>query len=342
MTNRPLQVVHFSRRPPPGAFSIERVFADVRAAMPENIQVMECMNAHLSRGVLPRLRDAWRARRHAAAVNHVTGDVHYLTYFLPSERTLLTVHDTVMIERAKGVKRWLLWFLWLWLPARRCRWISAISDESKRRILRLVPIDPERIVVIPDPVSPNFAPTPLPPRSGPFRLLHIGTKPNKNLERVIEALAGLEIELTVIGRMTKTQAALFEWYNVAYRNLTDLSDDDLRAEYGRAEALIFVSLDEGFGLPIIEAQASGRPVITAARPPMDEIAGGAALLVDPEDTTAICSAVQRLAEDPELSADLAERGVDNARRFAATTVAAAYVELYARIDYEARASQRSL
>ena len=327
-----LKVTHFSRRPASGAFSIERVFADIRGASPPHVEIVERRNAHLSKGVIPRLRDALAARRHVSAVNHVTGDVHYLTYFLPRDRTVLTVHDTIMIERAGGLKRALLLLFWFWLPARRAGWMTAISSESKRRLLKLVAFDPDRIVVIPNPVSINFSTSPPPFREGPVRLLHIGTKSNKNLERVIPALEGLDVELTVIGQMTEAQTALLHRHDVAHRTRQGLDDVALRAEYARAEVIVFVSLEEGFGLPIIEAQASGRPVITAARAPMDEVAGNAALLVDPEDIEEIRAAVIQIIESSELRAELVAKGKKNVEQYSATTIARKYADLYTQID----------
>ena len=333
----PLPVTQFTRRPAPGAFSIERVFDDVRAAMPDDVAVTQVRNRFLSQGLMPRLRDAWSARRRRARVNHVTGDVHYLTFFLPRARTLLTVHDTVLVDRERGLRRLVLWALWFWLPARRCARMTAISHESKRRILALIRTDPDRITVIPNPVSADFTPQPVTAHDGPFRLLHIGTKANKNLDRLVAALAGLAVELTVVGRPGAASRAALDASGLDLRLLQDLDDAALRAEYARCDALAFVSLDEGFGLPIVEAQATGRPVLTSARAPMDDVAGGAALLVDPTDTDAIRTGVQRLMTDAALRADLVARGHRNVTRFSAATVARAYADLYLQIDREAAA-----
>jgi glycosyltransferase involved in cell wall biosynthesis len=331
---KPLDVVHFCRRPAPGAFSIERVFDDVRKAMPDTIAVTTHQNMYLSQGVLPRLRDAWAARRAARQINHVVGDVHYLTYFLPRGRTVLTVCDTILVDRARGIKRALLWFFWFWLPLRHCRWATAISEESRRRILELVSIPPERVTVIPCPVSASFTPELPGPREGPFRLLQIGTKSNKNLERLTVALKGLDVELTVVGALTGAQQALIAANVPHHRLLQGLDDASLRAEYARAEALVFVSLDEGFGLPILEAQATGRPVLTSNRAPMKEVAGDAALLVDPEDTDAIARAVTHLALDAGMRQRLTEKGFRNAARYSAQSIAQGYAALYEAIARE--------
>ncbi|MFT6286154.1 MAG: glycosyltransferase involved in cell wall biosynthesis [Alcanivorax sp.] len=330
-----LLVTHFTRKPAAGAFSIERVFRDVRAEMPAEVEVVEHRNAHLSQGVLPRLKDALTARKASRAVNHVVGDVHYLTYFLPRRRTILTVHDTILVDRERGLKRIVLWFFWFWLPVRRSNRITAISEKSRQRLLELVSVDPTRVLVIPDPVSPEFTPQPPGPRRGPFRLLHIGGKANKNLERLVRALNGLEVELTVIGHLSAVQKDLVAVHIAHHRLLENLDDKSLRAEYARAEALVFVSLDEGFGLPILEAQASGRPVLTSARAPMNEVAGGAALLVDPENVESMRGGVRRLISDPALRASLVERGFINAVRFSVGNVARQYADLYEAVGREA-------
>ena len=336
---RCIRVVQFVRRPDT-AFSIERVYRDVRAALPPLVAVEVVANRFASRGVLPRLRDAWRARRHAGEVNHVTGDVHYLTFFLPRARTVLTIHDTDFVDRARGLKRLALWLLWLWLPERRCGSIVAVSAETKRRLLEHLRCDPAKIAVIGNPVSPEFRPVPLPARDGVFRFLHIGTKPNKNLGRVIEALAGLPVELTILGPLSEAQRALLARHRVAHRNLSGLSDEAVRAAYAAAHALVFVSTGEGFGLPILEAQAVGRPVITSARAPMDEIAGDGALLVDPEDVGAIRRACMRLIEEDGLAAALVAAGTRNVARHEAAAVARAYAAHYAAVAARAEGRAR--
>lgn len=301
--------------------------------------VRVAQNAHLSRGVLPRLRDAWAARRCQSQVNHIVGDVHYLAMFLPQTHTVLTVHDTLLVERERGLKRFLLWLFWLWLPMWRSARITTISEESRRRLLRLVAVDPARIAVIPNPIASGFSYSPMPERTGPFRLLHLGTKANKNLERLVPELEGLEVELTVIGQPTPAQQVLLNRHLPdAHRLCVDLNDAALQAEYARAEAVVFVSLSEGFGLPILEAQATGRPVLTSARAPMNDVAGDAALLVDPENGAAIREAVIRLSVDAALRADLVARGTVNLRRFSAETVAARYAEIYETVLQEAGAN----
>ena len=92
-----LHVTHFMRRSPMGAHSVERLYEDVRLNLATAIQIRVCTNRYYSRGFLRRLYDSLRALKYQGDVNHVTGDVHYLTYFLDRRRTVLTILDCVTL-----------------------------------------------------------------------------------------------------------------------------------------------------------------------------------------------------------------------------------------------------
>lgn len=328
-----LPVTLLMRAPQERSFSIEAVFETVVAHLPSDIAARVVTSPYPSQGILPRLRAISHARRAArgAAVVHMTGDVHFLTFLLPRRRTVLTVHDCAFLERDRGLKRFLLWLFWLRLPAARVAAITVVSEESKRQLLRWLRIDPERIEVIRNPLSKR-----LPRDDRPFdtarpRLLMIGTGPHKNIERVAEAVAGLPVVLEVIGRLPADRLARLRAGGLAVEIRHDLSDAELARVYGRADILMFPSLAEGFGLPILEAQAVGRPVITSDRAPMRDVAGKAALLVDPEDAGAIRAAAERLIADPSLRRQLVAAGFDNLTHYTPERAAARYAKLYRRI-----------
>ena len=107
-----------------------------------------------------------------------------------------------------------------------------------------------------------------------------------------------------------------------------LTDEELVQAYRSCDMVVFASLYEGFGLPILEAQAMGRPVITSNFGAMREAAGDGALLVDPYSVEAIREAVLRIKREPALREDLIAKGRENAERFRAEAVAARYAELY--------------
>lgn len=323
-----LHITHYLRQPRAGVYSIERLYEDVRAALPADCHAQVWTCRHPSTGLWPRLRDAWAARKAQGDINHVTGDTHYLTYFLDRRRTVLTVHDLVSLGRLRGVRRWLFWLLWYWLPVRCSQVVVTISEATRSALLDNVRCDPAKVVVIHNPVSEEFQHVPATFNAANPRILHIGTTPNKNLERVAHALQGITCTLVVIGPLVQAQATVLAAHGVACENHCNLSRAELLDQYVRCDLLLFASTYEGFGLPIIEAQAVGRPVITSDLGPMPEAAGGAALLVDPYDVSAIRQAVMRVIGDAALRADLAARGLANVARFRAARVAARYAQLY--------------
>jgi glycosyltransferase involved in cell wall biosynthesis len=107
-----------------------------------------------------------------------------------------------------------------------------------------------------------------------------------------------------------------------------LTDEELVEAYRRCDMVVFASLYEGFGLPILEAQAMGRPVITSNFGAMREAAGDGALLVDPYSVEEIRAAIMRVKNEPGLREDLVRKGRENAEKFRAEAVAARYAELY--------------
>jgi glycosyltransferase involved in cell wall biosynthesis len=323
-----IEVVQFQRRALPGVFSIERLFEAVREALPGELDVRLETNRFYSRGVWPRLLDAARARRLAGRVNHVLGDVHYLAWFLPRRGLILTVHDCVSLARLRGGRRRLLWLLWYWLPLRRAEHVTVVSEYTRRELLDWVPSPRATIRVIPPPVPRGLERSAAPPRSERLRLLQVGTAENKNLLRVIDACEGLPVRLVVVGALPPAARARLEALGLDFENPVELDAAALAREYQACDALIFASTYEGFGLPILEAQRVGRPVITSRICSMPEASGGAACLVDPFDVADIRRAIRRLIEDDTYCAQLIERGVENAARHSPERVAAAYAELY--------------
>jgi len=111
--------------------------------------------------------------------------------------------------------------------------------------------------------------------------------------------------------------------------LNDLQDDgDVRALYRHAEALVFPSLHEGFGLPVLEAFASGTPVVTSNITSLPEVAGDAAILVTPENTSEIASAMQELIRSPNTRAQCVARGLLRSRQFSLDRTASGTAEVY--------------
>jgi glycosyltransferase involved in cell wall biosynthesis len=321
------RVVFLERQPFPHTFSIERVFEQVRAHLPARFECEVVVSSFPSTGVRNRVRSVLEARRHRGDVVHVAGDTNYLGLLGDRRRTVLTVHDTEFLERAGAVKRLLYRAFWLRLPVRRSAVVTTPSSQSRADLLREVRCPPAKVRVVPNPL-PDLQPAPR--RRLPERpvLLQVGTRPNKNLARVVEALAGIPCILRVMGPLSAADRRSLEERGVQYEEVLGVGDDEVERCYRDCDVLLFVSTKEGFGMPVIEAQAVGRPVVTSDVQPLREVAGEGACFVDPYDVSAIRSGIERVLSDEGYREELVQRGLRNVDRFRPELVAAQYAAIY--------------
>ena len=326
-----IEVVHFQRKPGTRGFSIERLFDDLREAMPSDILCRKQIAPYFSQGIWPRVAAILAARRAAGRVNHITGDIHFLALGLPRERTLLTIHDCGILRRSDGLKHALLKLFWFTLPIARCRAVIAISEATRRELIELAGAPPEKIRVIHDCVSPEFRASPAVFNSTRPTILILGTAPNKNLQRMAVALGGLACLVELVGRLSDEQRDMFDARGICLLELGDVTSTEILNAYRRCDIVLFASTHEGFGLPILEAQALGRPVVTSNCSSMPEVAGDAAWLVDPFDPRSIRAGVESVMYNENLRAALVRRGFENVRRFSAGKIAAEYASIYREI-----------
>jgi glycosyltransferase involved in cell wall biosynthesis len=191
--------------------------------------------------------------------------------------------------------------------------------------------DPGKIVVIPVAISERYRRREKPFNKMQPRILQVGTAPNKNIMRLAEALRGMNCTLEVVGRLSDKQRAALSRNGIAYTNFWGLSDEEMVKRYEDSDIVALVSTYEGFGMPILEGQATGRPVITSQVLSMPEVAGSAACLVDPYDVASIREGVLRIVEEDEYREALVHKGLENVKRFDAHRIAMQYLDLYRRL-----------
>lgn len=321
-------ILHIQRRPLPTHFSVEGYFERVRREWGDGETPRVYQVPCFSRGLLPRLWNLLSVWKQKADLYHITGDIHYVACLLPKNRTILTIHDCQILERLSGWKRALVKYFWYTLPVRKATVITVNSSETKARLLEQVSYPAERIHVIPVSVSDVYQPLPKPFNADCPRILQIGTKPNKNVPRLVQALQGIYCHLDIVGPVDDALQRLLTECNIRWKGWGRLSDAEMLQRYREADIVAFVSTYEGFGMPIVEAQRVERVCITSNCSSMPEVAGDGACFVNPYSTEAIRAGVMRLIEDPAYRSLLITNGRLNSTRFEASQIAASFRCVY--------------
>jgi glycosyltransferase involved in cell wall biosynthesis len=323
-----MKIIHHERKRLESHFSIERLFAEIRRHMPADCEVRSCPAPHASKGVVRRALNIRNAARQKADVHHIVGDSHYLAFGLPPEKTVLTIHDCAALHRLKGLPRAVLKYFWFTGPMRRAAVVTAISEASKEELRQWVGALADKVTVVPDCMFGDFQFAPKRFDEKAPVVLQVGTKENKNLKRVAEAIAPTGCRLHIVGDLEPAQRAKLADLGLPYAALGVLSDEELVQAFRRCDMVVFASLYEGFGLPVLEGQATGRPVITSKISSLPEAAGDGALLVDPYSVDEIRAAILRIKNEPGLREELVRKGRENAEKFRADAIALKYAQIY--------------
>lgn len=267
---------------------------------------------------------------------------HYNVPWLLPRNSVVTIHDLTHFQFAPDFGRRRVWlaFRLLQRAVRRAEHLIVVSDATRRALETMFPEARDKTTVVHHGVADDFRPLPAEIREtfrrtqrlGRF-LLYVGsTRPHKNLPRLLQAFARVrtqfpQVTLVLLGIEPSSpldhmdgvrlqghacEAQLVQWYNAA-------------------EALVFPSLNEGFGLPILEAMACGTPVITSNVASLPEVAGDASLLIDPWDTEALAEAIRRLLGDRSLRNVLRDKGLKRAKGFTWASAAEQTLRIYRQV-----------
>lgn len=320
------EVVVFMRRKRMGANSIEEIFNTLMPYLGREVEMVElpCVGGD----VWGCLRNLWFAWRRRGRVNHVSGEVYYIAMVLP--RCLVTLHDVGSICTGGRVAQWLKRLLWITLPMRMARYVSVISEISRRELMALAPCVEKKSKVVYNPFRAEMPDAEISEHKRP-RILHIGTKPNKNLERVVEALRGMDVELMALGAPTERQKQMLAESGLSHHIFCDLPYSDVLRLYESADIISFPSLYEGFGMPVLEAQSARKPILASDIAVLHEVAGQGALFCNPTSVADIRNSFLKLLSDKDLCRRLVAEGEKNLTRFAPERIAAQYKEIYTQL-----------
>lgn len=328
-----VEVHYFQRRPRAKAnFSMEAIFEDVRSRLRDRIKAHVHFSSKFNDGYVSK---AWNiveaSHRRSDGVNHITGEVHFLNLLMPTDTVLLTILDCGFMQRKRGLGRWLIKKLYLDWPIQKARFVTAISEQTRLEIIEYTNCDPAKILIIPVAINENFRPAPKPFNEECPRVLQIGTGYNKNIPRLAEALKGLHCKLMIIGELSSAQRGLLLEKQIDFESGVGLTQEQMVAEYEACDIVSFVSTFEGFGMPIVEANAVERVVITSNISSMPEVAGDAACFVDPTDVSSIKAGFEKVITDGSYRETLIANGRKNRKRFDPQRIADQYLELYKQI-----------
>ena len=260
------------------------------------------------------------ARERAADV------LHCPTYRGPlrsSVPLVVTVHDLAVLRHPEAFNRWTRIYSPRVVPGvlRAAQRVIAVSEFTRRELVELLGVPDRKIRVVPNAVGDEFT-SEGPAADGDY-VLAVGTlEPRKNLDRLVDAVRRTDRELRVVGARG--------WGGIEVKGngvrwLGEVDDAELARLYRGATCVAYPSLYEGFGIPILEAMACGAPVVTTRGTAMEEVADGAAVLVDARDPVEIAAGIERAAAERET---LVARGLERARAFRWDAVTAATVEVY--------------
>jgi glycosyltransferase involved in cell wall biosynthesis len=241
-------------------------------------------------------------------------DVLHCTIFRAPRRsrvpTILTVHDLAVLRHPELFPAWTRLYgrTALRRTIRAATRVFAVSEFSKREVIELADVDPDRVDVVPNALEPVFR-ADGEAAEGDY-VLAVGTlEPRKNLARVVEATALAGVQLRLVGASGWGEAGV-RGDHVTW--LGRIGDHELAAAYRGARCLVFPSLYEGFGIPALEAMACGTPVVTSTGTSMEEVVGDASVLVDPLDVPSIAAGIE---EADRRRDELVPRGLERARLF---------------------------
>ena len=245
----------------------------------------------------------------------------------PGVPLVVTIHDVAVLRHPKAFNLWTRRYSTLTLArvARAAKHVIVGSAFTRDEVGELLKVPEEKLRVIPYGVGGSFSSQDGPAPAGDYVLAVSTLEPRKNLARLVEAFgrAGLDgLELRVVGRKgwgdVEVDGPRVRW-------LGELSDAELAAQYRGAACAAYVSLYEGFGLPVLEAMASGTSVVAPSGPPYTEYAQDIAVLVDPLDPDSIAAGLREALERRD---ELGLRGRERAREYTWRRAAEAHLEVY--------------
>lgn len=320
------------RKKLPEFYSVEEIFAWLTPEIKKSHQVerIELPHSGNSFGTVFRNIQFIRRKKLKNQIIHITGHENYLVPFC-GKNCILTIHDIGFANSGNYFQKITHKLFWFWIPAFFAKKITVISEFTASEVRLLIPFARKKIKVIRNPFNPQLKFSPKQFNLENPTILLVGTKENKNLERAIQAIRRIPGKVIILGKLFDHQIELLEQFKINYTNEFNVTYRKVMDCYIISDLVLFPSLYEGFGLPILEAQTIGRPIITSRVASIPEVAGQGACFTNPHSIKSIENGVLKVLKDKMFREEIIRKGLKNINHFHVRVISAQYNELYLKL-----------
>ena len=308
--------------------SVEKLFNSIVKEKNDEFEFILLKCPFYSKGFLRRFLNCIWAFFKQGDINHISGDTNFISIFLDKNKTINTFHDCYNLRHYIGLKKIIFKLFWFYIPIKKSKYITAVSDFTKRELKELLSTNKE-IKVIPNFLTENeYKKKKIENKNC---ALVIGTTKNKNIDKIFSAVKKTTFELLIVGKLNHKQKNYLLKNNIKYKNFINVSEKKIIELYNMSFVLINPSLYEGFGLTNLEAQKMGVPVITSNISPMKEIMRDSAILINPNDENEIYRNLNEIHSDKLLRNKIIIKGYKNILDYDMNFAKKKYFDLYKKI-----------
>lgn len=330
-----MKIIYLNRKYNPNERSIERLFGFITSRVQQDGYTIETIENPYYYGLFNIIKSIlyFRHKTSKEDIIHITGHIHFAAIGLKTKNIIITVHDLLTYRKLSRIRYFFYRLLFIYLPFKKAQIITVISQKTKNEIINIMPSVAHKIEVISNCTTLNIIPEIYLKKNIIPEVLIIGTRENKNINNAIKSLRDFNIHLTIIGNLNDEHLNNLAINKIAYNNFVNVDESTLLKIYEKADILLFVSTYEGFGLPILEAQAQNVLVITSNISPLNEVGGEGALYVDPYSITSIRNEIENILNFSEKEKlDLIKKGKKNINQYTIEDVSHKYEEIYEKIS----------
>lgn len=321
--------VVFLRKKIDGENSIEGYAQRVAEATGAIIKVCPCHSTTI-RGMLKNIKFA---KKEQGKINHIAAQTEsYLVPFLRN-KSIVTFHDLGTLYSSRNfLYKILKTLIYIKTAEFFSNVISFVSNQTLYEFKKQSWKKNINLKVIYNSYDERLVPNDISEKETKPVILQIGTGARKNLESTIKAMRGINAKLLVIGKLTELQISLLKENDVDFENEFDVSYEEIVNCYNRAKIVAFPTFYEGFGLPIIEANAMCKPVVSSELQIIREVGNDSVFYINPNDIASIKNSFEKLLFDKNTYNNFVSKGTENAKRFSPVTIYEQYRELYRSLE----------